>query len=183
MTERFRQLAARLEAIPLHPLSTNGPIIKATADCLALSLDAKDVDAKKVHLHDAQVLIDGLITRGGNDAHVKILKAMQITAVAAMEGRREPTDKELGLGQCFIATAAHATEYAPDVVRLREFRDTFLCRTASGRSLLRLYEFISPPIARALRHSELGRKAVRILLVHPSRLVADLLLMNHRKTG
>lgn len=65
---------------------------------------------------------------------------------------------------CFIATAAHGSKDAPDVVTLRHFRDRVLKKTALGRGFVELYYALSPPIADRIRDSEGARAAVRGLL-------------------
>ena len=67
--------------------------------------------------------------------------------------------------RCFIATAV----YGPDAAatqRLRIFRDTRLCRSAIGRILIRLYERVSPPLARYLDRHPRQASAVRWILNH-----------------
>jgi len=53
---------------------------------------------------------------------------------------------------CFIATAVYGSD-APETNQLRQFRDTTLVATRPGRIAIRLYYWVSPPVARWLRHS------------------------------
>jgi len=46
--------------------------------------------------------------------------------------------------RCFIATAACGSGQAVDVVRLQQFRDMVLRRTALGRVCITVYERLSP---------------------------------------
>jgi len=66
---------------------------------------------------------------------------------------------------CFIATATFGTPMAHEVNVLKKFRDSFLLRNRTGEMLVRLYYRLSPPIARAIKGSEMLRRIVRILLV------------------
>jgi len=67
-------------------------------------------------------------------------------------------------GGCFIATAAYGSYSENHVLILREFRDTVLSATASGRWFIRCYYKISPPIARMIESREFAKKVVRTLL-------------------
>lgn len=77
---------------------------------------------------------------------------------------------------CFIATAACGDEEAEEVVALRMFREQRLRASALGNRLIRLYEWLSPPLARLLSRSERARWAVRVLLVRPLALTARALV-------
>ena len=74
---------------------------------------------------------------------------------------------------CFIATAAWGSAQAEDVVRLRAFRDAVLRQAVLGRTLINIYEAVSPPIARFVARSALLRGFVRWALIRPARMMAD----------
>ena len=67
-------------------------------------------------------------------------------------------------GGCFIATATFGTPMAHEVNILRRFRDNFLLRNRTGEMFVCSYYKLSPPIARAIKKSEMLGRAVRILL-------------------
>jgi hypothetical protein len=104
---------------------------------------------------------------------VKQLRAMQAIGQAILEGRPEPTDKELGLTGCFLATAVHGSKQARDVVVLRRFRDRRLHSHHVGRRFIRGYEWTSPPLARLVRRSKTVRALVAHLVVQPAAWMAD----------
>jgi beta propeller repeat protein len=62
---------------------------------------------------------------------------------------------------CFIATAAYGTGLEPQVQSLREYRDSTLLPSGSGKEFVSWYYRTSPPIADELRKHEGLRKAVR----------------------
>jgi len=67
-------------------------------------------------------------------------------------------------GGCFIATATFGTPMAHEVNILRRFRNNFLLRNRTGEMLVCSYYKLSPPIARAIKKSEMLGRVVRILL-------------------
>jgi subtilisin family serine protease len=66
---------------------------------------------------------------------------------------------------CFIATAAFQDVEAPQVVRLREFRDRFLLPNAWGRAFVDAYYRHSPPLAEWLKKHRLISAGVRVALL------------------
>ncbi len=88
--------------------------------------------------------------------------------------------KRVRTSDCFIATAACGTACAPDVVRLREFRDKVLKATWAGRTLMHAYERVSPALAERIRRSSTARVAVRNWIVTPARWLADRVLGDRR---
>jgi hypothetical protein len=68
---------------------------------------------------------------------------------------------------CFIATAA-AGSNALEVQILSEFRDNHLLQNQVGRMIVRVYEFLSPPLARTIVRSMFARNITRRLIVEPA---------------
>jgi hypothetical protein len=65
-------------------------------------------------------------------------------------GKSTPSKKS----SCFMATAVFDDDpNAPEVARLRSFRDEVLCRNCVGRTAVETYYRISPPIAACIRKS------------------------------
>ncbi len=69
-------------------------------------------------------------------------------------GRPEPAKRDTG-GRyskegCFIATAIYGDYEAPEVYKLRIFRDTVLLKTLFGRLFVLCYYFVSPALARMI---------------------------------
>jgi prepilin-type N-terminal cleavage/methylation domain-containing protein len=65
---------------------------------------------------------------------------------------------------CFVATAAYGNAYHPAVIALRDFRDRFLSSWEGGRSLIRLYQAHSPPLAETISEHPTAMVLARILL-------------------
>jgi hypothetical protein len=66
--------------------------------------------------------------------------------------------------QCFIATAAYGSPLEPHVLALREFRDSYLQRTALGRAFIGFYYRHSPPLANVIAEHAWLRFLVRMVL-------------------
>jgi ankyrin repeat protein len=76
---------------------------------------------------------------------------------------------------CFIATACYGSPMCAEVLLLQEFRDRCLTRSVLGRAAVRLYYYLSPPLAAAISRSPYLRMLVRRVLVAPAvRLVSAL---------
>ncbi|MBQ2252887.1 MAG: hypothetical protein II328_02775, partial [Clostridia bacterium] len=72
-----------------------------------------------------------------------------------------PTKKKSG---CYIATAVYGSYDAPEVLTLRRFRDETLSKSIFGRCFIRVYYFLSPPIAEWLKGAKRLNGFVRRLL-------------------
>jgi len=70
-----------------------------------------------------------------------------------------------GRGGCFIATAVFGSPQAPQVVILREFRDTILIKSAVGRSFIHAYDRYSPALAGIVEKHETLRVVIRLGLL------------------
>jgi hypothetical protein len=71
---------------------------------------------------------------------------------------------------CFIATAACGNPLAPEVIALSAFRDDVLLGSRFGRTIVRLYYSVSPPIAALVARSGVLRRAVIACIVRPAAL-------------
>jgi len=68
---------------------------------------------------------------------------------------------------CFVATACYGDEDAPEVVRLRRYRDEVLSGSVAGRAFIRAYYRLSPPLAAWIARSTSRRNWVRRCLLSP----------------
>ena len=65
---------------------------------------------------------------------------------------------------CFVATAAHGSPAAPEVVVLRRYRDEVLVRRRAGRTFTAVYYRLGPYGARALHGRPAAKAATRAAL-------------------
>ena len=79
-------------------------------------------------------------------------------------GAAAPTTSTSGGSKCFIATATFGTSMASEVLSLCRFRDTVLRSFAPGRLFIKVYETVSPPVARFIERHELLKSLVRFSL-------------------
>jgi outer membrane protein assembly factor BamE (lipoprotein component of BamABCDE complex) len=77
------------------------------------------------------------------------------------------TKNQKSSGFCFVATACYGDYNAPEVLVLRNYRDNVLLKTNLGRTAVKVYYRISPPIARFLEKSVLLKKLIRKNLLAP----------------
>ena len=128
--------------------------------------DEKWTCSKCGHVNDPSAVRVSGMSFGGESFSDFIERAR-----SAGQGAQERLKKYCGncgaerAGTCFIATAAFGSALAPEVVVLRDFRDTELVRRPLGRLVIRLYERVSPPMAQWIRrHPPMGSYVQRLCL-------------------
>ena len=65
---------------------------------------------------------------------------------------------------CYIATSVYGSYDASEVLCLRQFRDETLATSLFGRLFIRIYYFLSPPIAKRLKNMKRANAVVRRML-------------------
>ncbi len=80
------------------------------------------------------------------------------------DNNRTTLDTFVKRENCFIATAAYGSYFAPQVKTLRHFRDNVLLTNAIGKALVRLYYEHSPPIAQFIAKKDYLKAGIRAIL-------------------
>lgn len=70
-------------------------------------------------------------------------------------------------GGCFIASAAYGSSLTPEVMAFRRFRDEVLLPSKLGTAFVKLYYFLSPPLALWIARTPFLKVAVRHILLEP----------------
>ena len=68
---------------------------------------------------------------------------------------------------CFIATACYGDYDSAQVLILRKYRDEILLHTYTGRTIVKFYYLLSPPIARFIEESDTLKYIIRKYLLNP----------------
>ena len=86
---------------------------------------------------------------------------MQVTRITDMAGA------VIAQTACFVATVVYGDASAPEVERLRRFRDGVLRHWAAGRLLIKLYWWIGPLLANRLADHRRVCRLLRIAVLTP----------------
>ncbi len=68
---------------------------------------------------------------------------------------------------CFIATAVYGSPYANEVIVLKQFRDEWLLNFRLGRIFVRLYYWLSPPIAKQIAKRKFIKNVTKKVIIVP----------------
>lgn len=120
---------------------------------------SKDEDTLRSALRDAEKALsypDSCFVAAGIDVHHR----------AVQRELKEKIEKDLK-SSCFIATAAYGSALAPEVMKLRHFRDMRLKPSRLGRNIIRIYERFSPPLANWIARRPQVRVCVQRLILNP----------------
>lgn len=71
-------------------------------------------------------------------------------------------------GGCFIATASYGSPFASEVTVFRQFRDEKLLPSKLGSAFVRVYYFVSPPLAKVVSKNKLLRVIIRQFCLEPN---------------
>ncbi len=152
-----RRIGTSKVRITVRGHSLQVELCESCTETLLAELAARDETAQ-AYLDEAREDLDPLAARFPEHPEVKeALKEMR--KVSLLAGEQRPKRR-----LCFIATAAFGSPFTAEVEALRRFRDEILECSIFGRLLVRVYEFISPPLAAVLAQTDCGRAAVRCLL-------------------
>jgi len=128
----------------------------------------------KVDLKEAKDAIDNLAAAPQVTGPL-LQNSNRVTMQSAGTGDPDPADDNFSpesrakdpsvkVSKCYIATAVYGSYDAPQVLVLRRFRDEVLYRSLPGRTFIRTYYKVSPPIARHLENAGRMNRTVRRIL-------------------
>lgn len=112
------------------------------------------------------------------DEAQRIIESGKMVIVAAYTGKEDRIDlflepeypkapSNVSKGGCFIATATYGSPFAPEVLIFRRFRDEVLLTSNLGHTLVEIYYWASPPLARIILKTRFLKIAARYLLLEP----------------
>ena len=113
--------------------------------------------------HDKGVAWLQMAARSGNENASQILAA----GVGFLRSTGQPTasgSPAKSGGGCYIATAVYGSYDAAPVLVLRRFRDERLARTSIGRAFIRVYYWVSPPMAKHFERVTLLNRVAKLML-------------------
>jgi hypothetical protein len=109
---------------------------------------------------------------------VKALECIRDSQAAAVVAQRPAAERSVtsersakAKSGCFVATAACGDAFAPEVILLSAYRDEVLLQSRIGRTFVRVYYAMSPPIALTIVGSARLRVAAMRLIVTPATVV------------
>lgn len=124
-------------------------------------------------------------TGGGKDKAIqnfeRVVQLVGIDNPVGMEAAQELEKTKSQKGGCFIATAAYGSTFAPEVQAFYQFRDQNLLTSGFGRILVKLYYFVSPPLAALISKSDWLRLFTRGLFLTPILRLLKLTSINDSK--
>lgn len=120
------------------------------------SIDMGNIDSGIKSLIDAAALLPN------EKSVIEAVEKGQEIKKAAMSQEKSPEKSG-----CFIATAVYGDIMAPEVVCLRQYRDKILTLTTTGRAFIKLYYFVSPPLAAIVGKSRVLKIVIRTIILKP----------------
>lgn len=136
-----------------------------------LYLDTADQAKKVLGIID---IIFEKSTKHGNVKYVPELESMRnriVSKISSKEPNFSPPTVNKSSDGCFIATAVYGNYDAPEVIELRNFRDSVLKKTEFGRKFIKKYYQWSPSLANFIKSRPILRKFAFLLFVLPPSLI------------
>ncbi len=100
-----------------------------------------------------------------NEAKARLeLMNMMLSSNKMREFERKTKEPSKG---CFVVTAIYGSQYAPEVLYLKRFRDECLTKTGPGRSMIRLYYLIGPALAEGVKNHPFIRSVIKRIFIEP----------------
>ncbi|WP_219921622.1 CFI-box-CTERM domain-containing protein, partial [Rufibacter sp. XAAS-G3-1] len=100
-----------------------------------------------------------------SNAGLAIMKSEDDADFEKVMGRPAPPRNSTGKTGCYIATVCYESEYAPEVINLKKYRDTILQKSILGKAFVKLYYFMSPTIANWLKDKKTINSFIRIYIL------------------